>query len=525
MYNESFENFQYDSCISKGICSLNPKISALQTVLVLYLRNFAKYAIEIPYENIDENIKNFILETIAIAIYNTDFSEESFINIVKNFRKSLPEIMQQYFKLYPETDIDKEKSKPLELFRETTDIIKSIRFGEKIFIRGQENLPSNIRDIYNTMLVIANSIAINLLDLKTYNKDSEQGFLSILKLLSKINIEEQSIELLKEEINQAAAIDKELMFLLHKCQEEKFGEQSPSEVSYSTTPGKAVLVVGSNIKELEEVLENLKDFKIDVYTHDDMMLAHTFPKFRQYSGLKGQFGLGLESCLIDFATFPGPIIITKHSLRNIENFYRGRLFTTDNNIPKGVIKIVNNNFDEVIDSAQQSRGFKTGKQCESVNIGYDYKSKIEEIEEKLKTNNYNHIFFIGLDGYSPEQKVYYEKLIKITPKNVLIISFSYNNNQENLIHINACFDSFSILRFFEKFKNDNIGKTVFIPKCERNSLSQMIYFANTPNTNVFVGKCLPIILNPTLMHTLNKLFKITLTTSSKKDIESLDGIK
>ena len=28
---------------------------------------------------------------------------------------------------------------------------------------------------------------------------------------------------------------------------------------------------------------------IDVYTHDDMMLAHTFPKFSEYKRLKGQF--------------------------------------------------------------------------------------------------------------------------------------------------------------------------------------------------------------------------------------------
>jgi hydroxylamine reductase (hybrid-cluster protein) len=60
-----------------------------------------------------------------------------------------------------------------------------------------------------------------------------------------------------------------------------------------------------------------------------MMLAHTFPKFSEYKRLKGQYGQGLENCLLDFATFPGPIILTAHSLHNIENFYRGRLFTTD----------------------------------------------------------------------------------------------------------------------------------------------------------------------------------------------------
>ena len=50
MSYDNFEDFQYDSCVSRGICSINPRNSALQTVLVLYLRLFAKFAIEI-----DEN--------------------------------------------------------------------------------------------------------------------------------------------------------------------------------------------------------------------------------------------------------------------------------------------------------------------------------------------------------------------------------------------------------------------------------------------------------------------------------------
>ena len=446
MNNESYENFQYDSCISRGICSLNPKTSALQTVLVLYLRLFAKYAKEIPIDLISEDAKLCILNTIAIAIYNTDFNENSFINSVNNFRKYLPEIMEEYHKLYPEIDIDAEKSKPLEIFRESSDIIRAIQFGERIFLRGQEKLSAQIRDFYNIMLVIANSISINLLDLKSYNKDFPIGFEAIFNLLSQIDIQERDFELLKKDIEKASQIDIELMKLLHQAQEEIYGRQKESEVSFSTTPNKAVLVVGSNIKELENILEAFKDENIDIYTHDEMMLAHTFPEFKKYPNLKGQFGQGIESCLIDFATFPGPIILTKHSLHNIENLYRGRLFTTDENCPQGVIKIKDNNFTQVIESARESKGFKHGKQCETVVVGYDFDEVCAKINEKLAQNKYDYIFLIGLDAYSLEQKVYYEKLTKLAPQNVLIISFSYDFEQENVLNINACFDSYSLLR-------------------------------------------------------------------------------
>ena len=519
MSYDNFEDFQYDSCVSRGICSINPRNSALQTVLVLYLRLFAKFAIEIDENKIDKKIKDFILNVISITIYNPEFNEDSFNRIVVGFKVVFPKILDEYNTLFPEKNIDDEKSKLLELFDETEDIVSAIQFGEKKFNLAQKEIPSKIRDLYNIMLVITKSLSINILDLNSFEKSSGNGFKTVLNLLSKINIGEADVESLKEDIFLSAKVDKLLMKSLREAQEERYGKQSSAEVSYSTMPAKAVLVVGSNLRELETVLEALKNTEIDVYTHDDMMLAHTFPKFSEYQNLKGQFGHGMENCLLDFATFPGPIILTKHSLHNIENFYRGRLFTTDYATMKGVINLRDNDFSEVIESALQSKGFKTGKNCESVEIGYNYDQIIKSIEERIL--NYNRVFIIALEGFSLEQKAYFEKLIKFTPSDTLIISFSYDIERENLIYVNTCFDSYSMLKFYDEIKKYNLPITVFVPKCDKNSISQMIYLSENESTDVFVGKCTPIILNPSLMNTLQEIFQIKGLTTAKKDVERI----
>jgi hydroxylamine reductase len=375
-------------------------------------------------------------------------------------------------------------------------------------------------DTYRIMLVVAKSISINLMDLESFEKTSDNGFTQILKILETINQCETNQETLKELIIQSSQIDHDIMKSLREAQEERYGKQGISEVTYSTCPAKTVLVVGSNIRELETVLEALKETNIDVYTHDDMMLAHTFPKFKEYENLKGQYGQGLENCLLDFSTFPGPIILTKHSLHNIENLYRGRLFTTDYTCPKGVIRIINNDFSEVIKSAENAKGFKTGRQCETVTIGYDYENIVNIISKKLNSPKYQQIFLIGLERYSLEQKTYFDKLIKITPKDTLIISFSYKIEQENYIHINTCFDSYGLMRIFDTLKEYKKPISIFMPKCDKSTISQMIYLSSFDNTNVFVGKCTPIILNPSLMTTLKNIFKIKNITSAKKDINN-----
>ena len=212
------------------------------------------------------------------------------------------------------------------------------------------------------------------------------------------------------------------------------------------------MVVGSNIKELEDVLEALKDEDIDVYTHDAMVLANTYPYFEKYPRLKGQYGQGIENCLLDFATFPGPIILTKHSLYNVEHLYRGLLFTTDFASSKGIIQIKDKDFSEVIESAHAAKGFKTGRQCESIQLGYDYDEVLNNIKECA--NKYSRIFIIGLGAYTLEQKSYFEKLLEQVPNDVLVLSLSYCVKRDNVICVNACFDIYAVTKFAEGLKKE-----------------------------------------------------------------------
>lgn len=517
--NFSNEEYQYDSCISRGICSISPRVSALQTVLVLYLRVFAKYSLNVE---LDKDLRNFVLNTLSITINNPEFNDDTFLFSVERLREELPNVIQKFSELNSNVDIEREKNKAIELFEETKSIVKSIKFGEKIFNRALEEITSEIRDLYNIILVITKSLSINLLDLESFGNESNEAFVMILDLLGRINLEENDVNLLKSKIVDSAKLDCKLMRLIRESQEKLYGKQGIAEVTYSTKPGKAVLVVGSNIKELENILESLKDVDADIYTHDDMMLAHTFPRFREYKNLKGQFGQGLENCLLDFATFPGPIVLTKHSLHNIENLYRGRLFTTDYvKSPKGIIKIENNDFSSLIDSLKESRGFKTGRDCETVSIGYDYQEKTTLIKEKLESGKYTQVFVIGLEAYSLEQRFYFEKIIKHAPKNVLIISFSYNYEQDNFIYINSCFDYQSWINLIEYIKTFNLTATVFVPKCERGTISQIIYLKEILKVQVYVGKCTPILLNPSLIKTMNKIFSIKSLSSAKKDLDAI----
>lgn len=523
--SENNENLQYNSCTSKGICSINPRTFALQNVLGLYMRMCAKYCIKLAEKDVlDQNIKDFMLNAIAISVVNPEFTEICFMKTILKLKEFLPKLISTYNSLYDENDFVGEDIVESDIFHKCEDIVGAIKFGESIFRNYISTIPSNIRDLFKIMMIVAKSISINILDIQSYDISEKEGFLTLLNLLNAININNHDVDELKNIIYTASECNTELMEKLHEEQEKRYGRQTKAKISYTTIPSKVILVVGSNIRELEIVLEAVKSENIDVYTHDDMMVAHTFPKFSEYKHLKGQYGHGLENCLIDFATFPGPIILTKHSLHNIESLYRGRLYTTDINFYKGVIKIESDDYSEVIKSAFEAKGFKTGKTCETVLVGYDFDECTELIEKSIHSGRYKKIVVIGLKDYSASQKNYFEKLIKHISDEVLIISFSYEYKRDNVLFFNTCFDSFAIVRIVKYLLKYEIPLEIFLPKCSRNTITEMIHFSKFNQNNVYMGECEPIMINPSLMNTLRNIFNIKRTGSVKKDYERINEL-
>lgn len=522
IYNYN-EDYQYDSCVSQGVCSVNPRTSSLQEVLILYLKLASYYAIKL-YENgiQDNDTRNMILNTISILVSNFEFSERDFKVITEGFNKTLPALIKKYEETCKGNNIVPECLKSILKFKQSSDIIKSIQFGEKEFLKKTKSLSAQTRDLYKILFVLAKSVCINVLDLESFGIEDKTGYISILKLLNSLNTDEhdKDADKLKTLIEEISVIDNTLMKTLQNVKEKRYGAQQLCEVSYSTVPGKAVLVVGSNIRELEDILEAFKNKKIDVYTHDEMILANTFPKFKEYKNLKGQYGQGIENCLLDFATFPGPIILTRHSLYNVKHLYRGLLYTTDFATSKGVIPIKNRDFSQVIAAAENAKGFKTGRHCETLSVGYDYDKLIKTVKQRAE--KYSGIFIVGIGAYTLESKAYFEKLLAKTPENILVISLSYCIRRENIICLNACFDTFAVTKITEGLAEElSIPISVFFPKCDRHTISQMIYLNQKHNINIYVGKCTPIMLNPNMMITLKNLFNINSLTSVKKDLDEI----
>lgn len=527
-YYESDE-FNTDNCTTKGLCSVDPTISSLQEVIVMYLKQLAFYTLRLKRKGITNNvIKENIIITLAGLVSNTDYSQEQFKNIISNIYEHLKQSKILYERIWKENNLNIDTLKTQLKIEKQLDINKAIQQGEKEFIKKNKKLTMEQRSLFEIMFVLIKNVCINLIELKSLDKENDSAYYSILHLLNLMNCEEITEKRLRTSLKHFVKTNYEITKELNKAQIEAFGDPETTEVSFSTTPNKAVLVSGSNLKELEQVLIATKDRSLDVYTHGAMILGHTFPEIKKYPQLKGQFGLGVENCLLDFATFPGAILMTKNSLHNVEYLYRGRLFTTDVNVPKGVIKIENNDYEPLITSAHEAKGFAKGQIRPTLTIGYKNKmieKKIDEIVEKIEHQHIKHLFIVGILNHTSLQKRYFEKLLKNLPKSIYAITLSTYTPSLNTFQINSSYDFGLIYKIIEGLQERITDKkydlTVFLTKCDKYAISNLLNLRYLNVKNIYLSHCSPMLINPTMINTFKNIFGIKTISMPREDLMSI----
>ena len=138
MSNEFHTGYQYDRCTSRGICSINPTTSALQEVILLYLRHASYYGLKLSQNGKrDKRIEKFILNTLSILSSSYEISEVNFGMIKFVFTKEFNSIINDFKAQFPDDKgLDTKK-----LLKIGDSLNENIKYGEKEFNKRIKSMP------------------------------------------------------------------------------------------------------------------------------------------------------------------------------------------------------------------------------------------------------------------------------------------------------------------------------------------------------------------------------------------------
>lgn len=528
MQNNYSKNYtEINECTSRGSCSVSPSIAALEHLAFVFFRQISHYLLTLDGMGAcNDKIKKEIINMIANLISVNDFSASQLYSTIMDEYFILGETIKIYTDLCKKENIAPKLLKTINSFDSHTKQPQAIAIGEKLYSQNIKGCSIEIRNMIEILNVVIKSMSLNHVILSGFGIFDEESYKEILKALNIPNNRNLTKEQITQEIYSVAEFNKKLQLKICDVMIENFGKIKKTKVSHSTRKGKSILVSGSNFFDLLKILELTKDKNIDVYTHSNLMIVHALERFCHYKNLRGHYGFSTENCILDFATFPGAILLTRDSHNYNEYLYRGRLFSSSNIVPDGVNKIENGNYQPVVDAALEAKGFSKGKIKDDSIIGFDLDEldkKFSAIVDKLNNNKIKKLYIIGIDSSSRLQQEYFKEFFEYIRHDEFVISFSYSCDKKNILTINAGnyqpFVMMIMKNFFAKYPVDSEKITFFFTNCDMMSISAVIALKHMNAQNIYISKCPPTIMNPSVTDTFKGVYNIKFADKPQKDLK------
>ena len=296
-------------CEIQGVCGKSPTTAALQDALVHAARGVAVFASALRGRaEMPEAVAPWLRSALFTTITNANFDDQAIFGRILEglvLRESLRDLALRMEIPVPHADSDAATfaaSDPQEM--------ASLAARMGVRRTGNEDVRS-LREL----------LAYGLKGLAAYlHHAAELGAvdpeLDAFLERALVATLDDSLDggALTERVLEAGKAGVGAMALLDGANTGRFGhpEATRVRIGVGTRPG--ILVSGHDLADLEQLLEQSKDAGVDVYTHCEMLPAHSYPGLKRHSHLHGNYGNAWWRQNQEFESFRGPILFTTNCI-------------------------------------------------------------------------------------------------------------------------------------------------------------------------------------------------------------------
>jgi hydroxylamine reductase len=308
--------------------------------------------------------------------------------------------------------------------------------------------------------------------------------------------------------------------------------------------GKAILVSGHDLRDLEEILKQSEGKGIFVYTHGEMLPTHGYPGLKKYSHFYGHFGTAWQNQQKEFPQFPGAILMTTNCLQKPRDTYSENIFTTGLVGWPGMKHIADRNFKAVIDKALSLPGFPEDISGKSVMVGFARNTILgvaDKVIDAVKNKEIRHFFLVaGCDGAKPGRN-YYTEFVEKVPKDCIVLTLACGKFRffdkdlgdiagiPRLLDVGQCNDAYSAIQIaIALSKAFNVGVndlplSMVLSWYEQKAVAILLTLLSLGIRNIRLGPTLPAFVSKDVLDVLVKQFNIQPITTPDADLKAILG--
>ncbi|MET8627243.1 hydroxylamine reductase [Kitasatospora sp. NPDC004669] len=333
--------------------------------------------------------------------------------------------------------------------------------------------------------------------------------------------------------------------LLDAANTGNYGAQQPTAVRTTPVAGKAILVSGHDLRDLEALLEQTKDQGVNVYTHGEMLPAHAYPLLKAHPHLAGNYGGAWQDQQQEFAAFPGPILMTSNCIIEPHLSYRRRIFTAGPVGWPGVRHLTDHEFGPLIQAAKALPGFpETPAEEEFITVGFGRDAVLavaDQVVAAVRQGAIRHFFLVGgCDGPTPGRD-YYTDFALGAPRDSVVLTLGcakYRFNRHDfgeiaslprLLDLGQCNDTYSAIRIATALADafecevDDLPLTLALSWTEQKAVAVLLTLLALGIKNIHLGPSLPGFLTPALVDELVKRFGLRVIGAPAADLAAALG--
>ncbi len=532
-------------CTVRGVCGKEELTANLQDLLIYNLKGIAVLAKELQKtgEKVDNSVGLFLAQGLFTTITNANFDNESLEGWIQQALDVKERLRQQLGTVQPEkagilhhsahwisrdSAVFAEKAKEVGILATENEDVRSLR---ELLILGLKGIGAYTE----------HAAVLGVEDGDIYDFIIE-GMASTTEDLS---VDEMVALVLK-----AGECAVKAMAALDTANTSAYGHPEITQVNIGVGDNPGILVSGHDLKDLEELLIQTQGTGVDVYTHGEMLPAHSYPGLKKYENLKGNYGSSWWHQNEDFETFNGPILMTTNCVIPIKkkNTYKERLYTTAMASYPGTTHIpdrTNGGMKDFSALIEQAKGCKPPEEIEAGTIvgGFAHNQVLalaDKVVEAVKSGAIKR--FVVMGGCDGRQKgrSYFTEVAENLPQDTVILTAGcakYRYNKLDLGDIGGiprvldagqCNDSYSLaviaLKLKEVFALDDINQLPIsfdIGWYEQKAVAVLLALLHLGVKGIRLGPSLPAFVSPTVLNVLVENFDIKPIGSVEDDIAAM----
>jgi hydroxylamine reductase len=530
-----------EGCTKIGVCGKQPEVAALQDLLIYAVKGLSQVALEARNVGIkDAAIDHFTCEAIFSTLTNVDFDPDRFVKLVHQAVKYRDELKTKVSSAGGNTDFPEGPANfTPEATRESL-----VAQGEKVGVKSDPDMNPDILSLRELLIYGIKGVAAYADHAAILGKTDKRIFDFIYEAMAATLNKNLSADDYVGLVFKCGEINLIAMEILDAANTEAYGHPVPTSVPLGAKKGKAILVSGHDLKDLEDILKQTQGKGIYVYTHGEMLPCHGYPELKKYDHFYGHYGTAWQNQAKEFAAFPGAILMTTNCIQKPKDSYKDNIFTTGLVGWPGVTHIADKNFAPVIEKALELPGFTEDTQGKSVMVGFARNAVMgvaATVIEAVKNKAIRHFFLVGGCDGAKAGRNYYTEFVEKVPEDCVVLTLACGKFRffdkdlgdiggiPRLLDVGQCNDAYSAVQIASALANafdcevNDLPLSMILSWYEQKACAILLSLLYLGIKDIRLGPSLPAFVSPNILNVLVEKFNIMPIQTPDEDLKAILG--